>query len=163
MTCLWRYRLTRCCALFITKHCIDGPAMLLQYKRCQEPDLRILRSVLAFLLVFSLAATPVAARVAVATKAAPHTEMVKTSAMPDCHGMKIQAASAKQTSHNHCPDCNNGSPCAGGACQFKCFKVLADLPGVARIVSFAAERFEQVAQTAPSPLNLTPQPPPPRA
>lgn len=125
--------------------------------------MRFLRRALAVLLVFSLAATPVIARVAIATKAPPTSAMVNMASMPDCHGMKTTAASHKTSSQKHCPSCDKNKSCSADLCAFKCFKILSALPSPPQIRATLANRFGWVQHAAPVPVDLTPQPPPPRA
>ena len=125
--------------------------------------MKFLRRALAVLLVFCLAAAPVAARVASATRAQSAAAMVNMASMPDCLTMQMSDADYKTSSQKHCPDCDKDKSCSADECQFKCFKVLAALPTAAGKASRFATHYGQVRFAVPATVNLTPQPPPPRA
>lgn len=131
----------------------------------------MLRSLLTALLIFGLAAAPLAPVAAAPAKAVPAKaanaeHMSKHAGMPGCHGMKVktdtQKPAAKKTSHRHCPDCEKGA-CAGDLCALKCFKVFARLPYAPEVGVPAAERFTPAVASQHRPISLQPQPPPPRA
>ena len=125
--------------------------------------MHFLRRVLAVLLVFSLAATPVAARVAATTTTPATANMVMKASLPDCHGMKMTVDGHKTPDQKHCPDCDKSKSCLADLCQFKCFEILAALSSPPRIGAMAADRYGSVQHRAPKPIILNPQPPPPRA
>lgn len=137
-----------------------------------------IRSILAALLVLSLAVTPAAARAAMATKdgqaGASHSETVaqgklaaEMAAMPDCHRMMLQQAEhkpspVKSDSHKNCPDCDKRGPCAADVCQLKCFKVLGALYGESRTAQLIAHKFSLPPQAALEAVSYEPRTPPPR-
>lgn len=136
-----------------------------------------IRSILAALLVLSLAVTPAAARAVSAVKdgqaGASHSEMAaqakvaaEMAAMPDCHRMMQQAeqkpSPAKSDNHKNCPDCDKRGPCAAELCQLKCFKVLGAALTEGRAARLVAERFSPPAPAALEPVIYEPRTPPPR-
>ena len=139
-----------------------------------------IRSILAALLVLSLAVTPAAARAAFAVKdghaaGASHSEMAhanmaahgEMAAMPDCHRMMMQKAEQKPSpsksgTDKTCPDCDKRGPCAADLCQLKCFKVLGAPLAEGRAVMLTAEQFGSTAPTALEPVSYKPRTPPPR-
>ena len=125
--------------------------------------MQFLRRALAILLVFSLAATPVAAHVASATKVSGVSDMVNIASMPDCHHVNAGMVEQKSSSQKHCPNCEKDQPCSGDQCQYKCFKVMAALPRPSFSLPTFHLRYGFVQSTVPVPVNLTPQRPPPRA
>lgn len=127
----------------------------------------MLRSLLKALLIFGLAVAPLAPVMAAPGKRALSEHSFKHAAMPDCHGMNMQAEkpapnAPKKTAHKHCPGCEKGT-CAGDLCALKCFKVFARLPYAPQVGVPAAERFAPAGSSQHRPISLQPQPPPPRA
>jgi hypothetical protein len=138
-----------------------------------------IRSILAVLLVLSLAVTPAAARAAFAVNdghaGASQSEMAaqeklaaEMAAMPDCHRMMMQQAEhkpapAKSDSHKNCPDCDKRGACAAELCQLKCFKVLGAALTEGRAVRLVAQQFDLPTPTALEPISYKPRTPPPRS
>ncbi|MFN0219981.1 MAG: hypothetical protein ACKVP4_14345 [Hyphomicrobium sp.] len=125
--------------------------------------MRLLRRLLALLLVFGLAATPVAARLVAKSQPYAATQMVKTVAMPDCHGMKMPAPETKQSGHKNCPGCDKDKPCAANACELQCYKIVAALSDFGQEATRPVQLFATARPAATAPFVLAPPPPPPRA
>jgi len=128
--------------------------------------MRLLRALLVGLVAFCVAAGPLAVLAVAPSMAASSAALATSAGMPDCHG-KMGASStnngpAQHKSHKHCPGCEKGN-CAADACQIKCFKVVADLPRAAEMVRATSSHFDAARPERYSPLELQPQPPPPRA
>ena len=136
-----------------------------------------IRSILAALLVLSLAVTPAAARAVSAVKdgraGASHSEMAaqarvaaEMAAMPDCHRMMQQAehksSPAKSDSHKNCPDCDKRGPCAADLCQLKCFKVFGAALTEGRAARLITQQFDPPAPAMLEPVSYQPRTPPPR-
>ena len=130
------------------------------------------RSILAALLVLSLAVTPAAARAAFAVNnghaGVSHSEMAaEIAAMPDCHRMMMQQAEhkpapVKSDNHKNCPDCDKRGTCAADLCQLKCFKVLGALHDEDRTAQLIADKFSLSPQAALEARSYKPRTPPPR-
>jgi hypothetical protein len=136
------------------------------------------RSILAALLVLSLAVTPAAARAAFAVNdghaGASHSDMAaqemmaaEIEAMPDCHRMMMQLAEhkpapVKSDNHKNCPDCDKRGACAADICQLKCFKVLGALHDEDRAAQLIADKFSLSPQAALEARSYKPRTPPPR-
>ncbi|WP_072394612.1 hypothetical protein [Hyphomicrobium sp. CS1GBMeth3] len=138
--------------------------------------MRFIRSILAVLLVASLAVTPVAATAAATVKDAPraadqdHTQHGHMTGMPDCHGMvHLSEQSGHDDRRQHkldpsevCPDCDMHKSCSADVCQLKCFKVLGSLSERPRAADMQAERYVSAPPIASEPVSWKPRTPPPR-
>lgn len=143
-----------------------------------------IRSILAALLVLSLAVTPAAARAVSAVTNGQagsfHSEMAhgsksargdmdtRMAAMPDCHRIMSGEAGhkplpAKSDNHKNCPDCDKRGPCTADLCQLKCFKVLGAAQAEGRAIRLVAQLFDPPAPAALEPVSYEPRTPPPRA
>jgi hypothetical protein len=125
--------------------------------------MKLLRRVLAILLVFSLGATPVAARLAEKSHAPEAVAyLVKSASMSDCHGMAIET-STKKSGQKNCPGCAKDKPCSAGSCDLQCFKIVAALPETPHLAAQPSLKFARLFPLAVAPFVMAPQPPPPRA
>lgn len=138
--------------------------------------MRLVRSILAALLIASLAATPAVAKAATvvndpppaADQGAPHHGHM--AGMPDCHGMAQKSqqsdhadrAQHKPGSHEKCPACDKQKPCSADICQLKCFKVLGALSERAHAADVQVEHYASAPPRASAPVSWKPRTPPPR-
>lgn len=139
--------------------------------------MRLIRSILAVLLVACLAVVPAAAKAAAAVMDASaaadqgHAQRSQMAGMPDCYGMahmsqqsaRTDQAQHKQGSSESCPDCDKHKSCSADACQLKCFKVFGSLSERLRAADVRTERYGLAALLAHEPVSRKPRTPPPRS
>jgi hypothetical protein len=119
----------------------------------------LLRIILAILIGFSLAVSPVAAAMANPTTTMEHCGKAGMGAM----NMGTQDMGAKTT--KHCPDCDKSGACLSQNCAQKCFKTAAAfiLPEAIKTFDFSGQTYERSISVSIV-MNAWPPPaPPPRA